>query len=87
LFRIGDESGGSQIDLLHVIGEADDCDDDITGWGEAGGGVVPGRAGVDERLGFGLCAVEDVELISCGEEMTSHGAAHHACADEADNSI
>ena len=73
-----------EISLLHVGRKAHDRDDEIGLRRGAAGRGVPLGAGIDQRLGFFLGAVVDVQRVARLLEVAGHAAAHDAGADECD---
>ena len=77
----------SQEHFAHILGEADDGEDDIRPLGHCLRTFAPDCAGVEQRLGLVLAAVEDRRLVTFGYNMLTHPAAHDAGADPADTGL
>ena len=76
----------AEEDFAHVLGEADDGEDDVAGLGDLLRGGGPFRALFQERLHVGLVlrAIIDGRCIALGEGVLAHPASHDAGADPAD---
>ena len=82
--RGADEAVGGQVDVLDVRRVADHGKDDVGLAGGVGRRIGPVRAARQERLGLGLRAVVDGDVVAGVEDVAADRGAHDAGADEGD---
>jgi hypothetical protein len=83
-FRRGDHAAGPEVGFLNIGRETDDGEDKVSLRRRRAGGVVPVRTGIEQRLGLGLGAVEDMQRVAGLKQVARHAAAHDTGADERD---